>query len=178
MKRIISGLLLAFALLAATPAAAQQADDASKRLALSHRFIELMQTDQMGAMLGQMSAAFAPAPTEDMTEAETADYQALMEDMMAVMLPRLFDAMAPIYADIFTLEELEGLVAFYESDIGQSMMRKSYESAPRITTAIQAMMPQLMVEMGDMICDRYNCTPDERREMKVAMGSAMNGSVR
>lgn len=177
MKRI-SGLLLAFVLLAATPVAAQQADDASKRLALSHRFIELIQTDQMGVMLGQITAAFSPAQTEDMTEAQAQEFEAVMSDMTAMMLPRIFDAMAPIYADIFTLEELEGLVAFYESDIGRSMMRKSYEAGPQVIAAMQAMMPEIMVEMGDMMCDRYNCTPDERREMKVAMASAMDGSAR
>lgn len=171
MKRLFSGLVLILAMLAATPTLAQS-NDSSKRLALSHRFIELMQAEQMGAMLGQMMVQMSPSVSEDMTEAEADEFAAVMAEVTADMMPRLFDAMAPVYAEIFTLEELEGLVAFYESDIGQSLMRKSYESGPEIMAAVNAIMPELLVEMGDEMCDHYECTPDQRREMKASMNEA------
>lgn len=171
MKRLFSGLMLAVAMLAATPALAQS-NEASKRLALSHRFIELLQAEQMGTMLGQMVVQMSPSVSDEMSEAEADEFQAMMGEIAADMMPRLFDAMAPVYAEIFTLEELEGLVAFYESDIGQSLLRKNYESAPQIMAAINGVMPQLMLEMGDKMCDHYECTPDQRREMKAAMNEA------
>lgn len=172
MQRLFGGLMLALAMLVTTPAMAQQADDFSKRLALSHRFIELIQADQMGAMIGGMVSDLSPGQMEGMTEAETREFRGLMTQITADMMPRMFDAMAPVYADIFTLEELEGLVAFYESDVGQALIRKNFEAAPRITAEMQAMMPGLMLEMGDRLCDHYECTPDQRREMKATITEA------
>jgi hypothetical protein len=84
----------------------------------------------------------------------------------------MFEAVAPVYADIFTLEELQALVAFYQSDVGRSMMSKSYAAAPRIATAIQGILPELMADMGDQLCNRFECTPEQRREVKAAMATA------
>jgi len=174
MMKFLRGLLLALAIMAAPAAANAQTagqDDAAERLALANKFIVLVQGEQMGASMRQMMGMITPQNSRLPPE-----QQAIINDvtgeMVEVMLPRMFEAMAPVYADIFTVEELRGLVAFYESDIGQSMVRKSFEAAPRIAEVTMGLMPEMMGEMADRMCDRLGCSADERRAVKAAMTQA------
>ena len=114
-----------------------------------------------------------PAELEGMSEDEAAKFRAVMGEVTARMMPRMFEAMAPIYADIFTLEELQALVDFYQSDVGRSMVTKSYQAAPRLAEAVQAIMPEIMAEMGNVLCDEFECTAEQRRELKAAMSQAV-----
>ncbi len=174
MMKLLRGLLLALTLLVAPVAAHAQTaaqDEAAERLALANKFIVLMQGDQMAASMRQMMTMMTPA-----NPGVPAEQQAIITEvtgeMVEVMLPRLFEAMAPVYADIFTLEELRGLVDFYQSDIGRSLVRKSFEATPRITEVVMGVMPGIMSEMGDRLCDRMGCSADERRAVKSAMARA------
>ena len=81
-------------------------------------------------------------------------------------MPALFKAMAPVYAEIFTLQELQALVAFYESDVGRSMVRKSYEATPRVTAVAQQVLPPVLERAMDRLCDRLECSAQERQAMK------------
>jgi hypothetical protein len=153
------------------PAPAAVRDEATAKLRLARRFIAAIQTDQMGAMLGQMTTAMTP-PRAGMSQAESDAVRSAIQRAGEQMLPRMFDAMAPIYADIFTMEELNGLVDFYESDIGRSMIQKSYAAAPRMTQAMMAMMPELMHDMADTMCKELDCTAEERARMDAAMAQA------
>ncbi|CAN5294826.1 hypothetical protein BH09PSE1_BH09PSE1_29320 [soil metagenome] len=186
MKRLIAAFLCGTALLAgpmtvqAEPMAAEpiraepMRDEAAVRLELSRRFIAALQTDQMASMLGQMTVAFTP-PTEGLNEEQQAALHRATATATTQMTTRLFDAMAPIYADIFTLEELNGLVAFYESDIGRSMMAKSYAAAPRITEVVIGMMPEMMQGMADSMCKDLGCTAQERARMDAAIAASPYG---
>ncbi|MBL0969344.1 MAG: DUF2059 domain-containing protein [Brevundimonas sp.] len=174
MKRFLGGLLMAVTLLAMPVAASAQTaqGEGAERLALANKFVVLMQGDQLASSMGQMMSVLGPPPNSNMTAEEREIFNDVTNDMVAVMLPRIFEAMAPIYADIFTLEELRGLVAFYESEIGQSLITKSYAASPRIAAVVQGIMPGVMSEMGDRLCDRLSCSADERSAMKTAMAQA------
>ncbi|WP_425984379.1 DUF2059 domain-containing protein [Brevundimonas sp. TWP1-2-1b1] len=176
MKQLIGGLCMALTLLAAPVAMAETTDVSAEKLALANKFIALIQGEQMGAALGQMTAMMMPQ-SDTMSAEQAAEFREVMSEATASMLPRMFEAVAPIYADIFTLEELEALVDFYQSDVGRSMMSKSYEAAPRIATAIQGVMPELMADLGDQLCNRFECTPEQRREVKAAMARASRGQA-
>lgn len=151
---------------AETPLPAQ--DETEIKLDLANRFIAAIQTDQMSAMMSQMTLSLTP-PREGQTAAENDALRQAMTETTDVMMTRLFDAMAPIYADIFTLEELTGLVAFYESDIGRSMMTKSYAATPRVTALVQAMMPEMVRDMAHSMCDQLSCNEAERASMNAAL---------
>lgn len=173
MTRLIA-VFLCFAALMASPMTAQaepMRDEAAVRLSLSRRFIAALQSDQMATMLGQMSVAFTP-PAEGLTDEQRNALQRATVNATTQMTTRLFDAMAPIYADIFTLEELTGLVAFYESEIGRSMMAKSYAAAPRITEVVMGMMPEMMQGMADSMCKDLGCTAQERAQMDAAIAAS------
>lgn len=174
MIRLIIALLFASAVFAspmAASAASLPRDEAQVRLDLSRRFIAALQTDQMTAMIGQVSTSLTP-PRAGLTQAQTEAVDRAMVEMTEQMMSRLFDAMAPIYADIFTLEELTGLVAFYESDIGQSMMTKSYAAAPRITAVVLEMMPDIMSGIADSMCKELGCTAKQRADIDAGIAAA------
>ena len=187
MKRLICGGLILVALMAgplsahaegaSTGASAPTVvrDEDAVKLELARRFIAVMQTDQLGAMIGQMTTSMAPTK-DGMSQEESDAMRRAIQRAAGEMMPRMFDAMAPIYADIFTLEELTGLLEFYESDIGRSMMRKSYAAAPRLTEAMTAMMPQLMRDMGNTMCKELSCTAQQRAQMQEAMAQAGYGT--
>ncbi|MGQ2990612.1 MAG: DUF2059 domain-containing protein [Brevundimonas sp.] len=155
---------------AAPPAASSK--DAALKMQLANRFITLIQGEQMGEMMGQMVNSFMDDELEGLSGQEVADYRAAMNEVMRRMMPQLFDAIAPVYADIFTVEELRGLVAFYESDLGRSLIAKSYEAGPRMSEAIQAAMPAILSDMAVVVCDQLKCSAEELREMKAQMRAA------
>lgn len=170
---------------AAVAAPALDADAA--RLALARRFVSAMQGEQMGASLGRMTVEMMPR-NENLTDEQNAAIRRAMEESMADLLPRMFDAMAPVYADIFTMEELTALVDFYESDVGRSLMAKSLEAAPRISEIAEAMIPGFVHGMMDNVCKAMECTAAQRQAMdeelarsglaKSATGEAAKGSVK
>lgn len=178
MNRLIAVLLCLGALLAGPMMAHAEPmrDEAALRLSLSRRFIDALQADQMATMLGQVTATLSP-PTEGLTDEEAAAIRRATTAMTTEMTGRLLDAMAPIYADIFTLEELNGLVAFYESDIGRSMMAKSYAAAPRITAVVMEMMPEMVQTMVDSMCKDLGCTTQERARMDAAIAASGYGGA-
>ena len=154
MGHVFGGLMLALTLLCAPAALAETRDDGAARLALANKFVALMQGEELGAALGQMTSMMMPDELEGMSEDEAAKVRAVMGEVTARMMPRMFEAMAPIYADIFTLEEL-------------------HQAAPRLAEAVQAIMPEIMAEMGNVLCDEFECTAEQRREVKAAMSQAV-----
>ena len=187
VRRLVTSLAMALSVMlasAAAPAMAQVQDpdiaqvtgpDAAERLALSRRFIAAMQTEQMGEMIGQMTTTLSPQMTKDMGIEDRAAFNRAIMAATSGMMESMFDAMAPIYADIFTMAELQGLVDFYESDIGQSLMTKSYEAAPRMAAAMAEMMPVLMRDMASTMCVELECTAEQLREIKAAMSGEAAG---
>ena len=178
MKPIIAGLCAALSLWTAPAAHAQQLQDEDAiKLALATKIITRVQTQQMTDALGAVVEASLPAVVEGLSEAQSAEIRTLMVDSFSALMPRMFDAMAPVYADVFTIEELRGLNAFYESDLGRALLEKTFVALPRINAASEAVvmeaMPGIMTRVGDRLCVHLKCTPDQRREMKAAMAAAL-----
>ncbi|MDQ8028203.1 MAG: DUF2059 domain-containing protein [Brevundimonas sp.] len=179
MTKFLRGLLLALTIMAAPAVAqaqtapSQQVDaDTAERLALAHKFFVLIQGDQMAGSLRQMMDAIMPA-NPNMSAEHRVIVREVTGEMIETMMPRMFEAMAPVYADIFTLEELRVLVAFYESDVGQALLRKSAEATPRFTEAAMSVLPGVMMETADRLCDRLECTADQRRSVKASMAAQL-----
>ena len=169
MLRFFTGLCAALVMMAA-PLSASARDEASERLDLAYRFVALMQVEDMAKAMEESFAGLFPA-TAGMAPGDARAVEETMSEMMQEYMPALFKAMAPVYADIFTLEELRALVAFYESDVGRSMVRKSYEAAPRIGVVAQTVLPPVLERAMDRLCDRLECSAQERQEMKSRLKS-------
>ena len=105
-------LVLAFAM--AAPAAA---DDGGKNARI-RKLIELTNSAMMGkqvmdALFAQFKPAFPQVPAD------------VWDEMAAVFKPEeLTELSIPIYERNFTRAEIDGLIAFYESPIGQTMLQK------------------------------------------------------
>ena len=167
MLRFFTGLCAALAVLVA-PLAASARDEASERLDLAYRFVALMQVEDMAKAMEESFMGLFPT-TAAMDPEDARAVQETMSEMMQEYMPALFKAMAPVYAETFTLEELRALVAFYESDVGRSMVRKSYEAAPRIAVVAQTVLPPVLERAMDRLCDRLECSDQERQNMKSAL---------
>ncbi len=157
------------------PVATASTKDDALRLQLANRFIQLVQGDQMGEAMGQMMGMFLPSSLAGASETEVAEFRAMMVEISGRMAPRLFDAIAPVYAEIFTTEELRALVDFYESDLGRSMMQKSYAAAPRMAEVMRTVMPDVMSDMVVVICERLECSADDLRQAKARLRAQFGG---
>lgn len=154
------------------PAAAGQ--PSARQLALSRRYVELMQTDQLDIVI--RSAVESSASLDPNTANIPPEDREFMIDLAAELtsdlMPQMFDRLVPVYARTFSEEELQALVAFYDSDMGRSILSKTYSSMPEANEAMMALMPQLFEKMATRICVRYQCDP---RELLGAMGMGEGG---
>lgn len=167
MPKIFIGFCAALVVLTA-PIAAQARDEASERLDLAHRFVSLIQPADMAKAMSRSLSGLFPSVNELPPEHVNA-VQETMSEMMQEYMPALFKAMAPVYAEIFTLQELQALVAFYESDVGRSMVRKSYEATPRVAAVAQQVLPPVLERAMDRLCNRLECSAQERQAMKARL---------
>ena len=122
-------------------AAMSAEDEEAKRLRLAQDLIEITQAEQM---IDQMVAQMAPinaqvmksmlpegslsdARLQTITEATTI----IMKEELAPEMASLIRAMAPVYAEVLTTEELEGVLAFYNSPVGAALLAKQPELISR-----------------------------------------------
>lgn len=128
-KLLVSGLL--FFMIASAQA---EETDFSRRLALAEEIAKISQSDQM---LDQFSAAILSGQAQGMdialqnTPLSDRQRTQIVEDISTIISEELTPALeeftakiAPLMADVYTTEELEGLLAFYQSPAGQAMLEK------------------------------------------------------
>ncbi|WP_375207013.1 DUF2059 domain-containing protein [Hyphococcus sp.] len=115
-------------------APAMAADDEAAKLKLAEELIELSQAKQMSKQIVaqmapmQMQVIRATRPDTTLTDEELETVldktSEIMIEEMAPAIDALIDKMAPVYAEVYTLEELQGVVAFYNSPVGASFLSK------------------------------------------------------
>jgi hypothetical protein len=114
-------IAVAVCVLAAWLAAPSHAEDAqaeSPKRAVILKLMELTQAAQMGkqvtdALLGQIQPMFSEVPAK------------VWDELIASFTPgEMQELVIPIYERNFTLEELQALVAFYESPLGKTLLSK------------------------------------------------------
>lgn len=139
MRRLALALTLVSSLAAALPAAAQDTPEARLAAARAHTALVLQDLDiadvvrtMYAPLLDQLRSA-GRAPTED----QLARLDALYQETMAAPLLEILGRQDQVMAEIFTLEEIEALAAFYASPVGRQVMTK----LPRL---IEAQQPEIM----------------------------------
>ncbi|MBP6411705.1 MAG: DUF2059 domain-containing protein [Pseudarcicella sp.] len=63
-------------------------------------------------------------------------------------LPSMYEKMAKVYMEIYTPEDIKGMIAFYESPVGKKMSEKSGELTQKAMKAGQEWGKELQVIMG------------------------------
>jgi len=121
-KSKMKKVLLTFALiLVAQIGFAQQQDQAFKKDVL--KLLEL--SGSTSTMKVAMDQIIQKVPKEK--------HSAFQKDFEALM-PGLYDKMATIYMEIYTKEDVKGMIAFYETPIGKKMTAKAGEITQKSMT--------------------------------------------
>ena len=146
---------LVLALLALAPAAFAQTDPA--KLAVAREVITAMQVDKMFdgmiAQMKQMSAQMAVLPpdaTETQRQAAAAMQDKVMELSMG-MVKDMVGKMDVIYADVYTLPELNAMKAFFMSPEGRSMNAKQPQVMAKMMPLMQEMQSELMPKIQKIV---------------------------
>jgi hypothetical protein len=143
MKRISVSLIIGIALLwCASPA---KADEASKS-AKAQELLQLTQGDQFMKMMEPMMKSMMAQADKNIPAGQRAKLDEMREKIMALMVESLNNAkpaLAKIYTDTYTEEEIDGILTFYKSPVGKALLQKMPE-------AMQRMMPVIMKMVSDM----------------------------
>jgi uncharacterized protein len=83
--------------------------------------------------------------------------EAALEASHSMML-RIVDKAVPIYAEVYSEQELMDLIAFYGSPVGQATLAKSPEIALRMVPIFEQAKPELATEILVRTCLKMNCT--------------------
>ena len=143
MKYIPVYLVIGVALLwCASPV---RADEASKSVK-AEELLQLTQGDQMMKMMEPMMKGMLAQMDKDMPAEQRAkgdEMQGKMMALVAVSLSKAKPALAKVYTDTYTEEEIDGILAFYKSPAGKAFLQKMPE-------VMQRSMPVMMQMMGDL----------------------------
>lgn len=165
MLKVITAVVAAGVLGCATPVLAAQAQpqaaspsaDMAAREELVRRYFRAIQFEKL--MTGVMDSMMAPlvADTEIPEEKRDMVREAIVEGFSSV-LPQMMEASVDMYAEAFTLTELEQLVAFYESPVGRSLMAKTVMLTQRTNETFERFQPLLEEAMRRELCSRMDCS--------------------
>ncbi|HEV2577828.1 MAG TPA: DUF2059 domain-containing protein [Acidobacteriaceae bacterium] len=159
MRRIVVVLLMV--LFVASSGA--RADEASKR-AKAEELFTLLHMDQLmdqltKSVMQQVQTMTQSMPGADQATPEqkklVADFQQRVLDLVNKRLG--WKALEPdfinLYATTYTEEDLDGIIAFYKSPVGQKMLEKTPELMTKSTELTQQRMREVQPEFNQMIQD-------------------------
>jgi hypothetical protein len=178
MKRFAVVAFAALCLAAGSSQAAQAAQQPSppavatpspRALALTKRYIAALHIDQsmkpmMQSMLGPMLEQQAKANPNLTDEQRKAVRETLEEFVGGDMMNQVLDRTTPVYATIFSEDELQSLVDFYESPKGQSIVGKMPQMGPAMGKIMVEMMPQIQAQIAKRICEKLGCSAEATKK--------------
>jgi len=155
IRRLVLGLSLALFFAAAAPCRAAEATLASIEQLLvvtkSESALESMYTYLEQLMGSNMQQATQGKPLSDeqrrLLEAQAHQFGIVMRQEMS--WANLKDLYVQIYRETFSEEEIQGLVAFYVSPVGQAFVDKMPQVMQRTMAIMQQRMQPLMPKMKD-----------------------------
>ncbi len=159
MRRYVAVLLMVLAV----GCCCARADEASKRAKAEQLFMLLHMDTMMDQLMGGVKKQVQQI-TESMPGADQAtpeqkkqitDFQQRVMDLVNQKIG--WKALEPdfinLYASTYTEEELDGIVAFYKSPVGQKMMEKTPELMTKSTQITQQRMSELQPQLNQMVQD-------------------------
>lgn len=119
-------LIIACLLLLPASAALAQTPSPDTMTAARNLVTTMKLADQYKALLPAILLGLKPALTQDRPEIER-DYEAMMPMIADAFTPyysQMVDAIATVYANNFTVDELRQIEAFYQQPVGQKLLEK------------------------------------------------------
>ena len=153
----VIGILLAMALaFGATTAARAEGDDARRRLALAREYVELAQGPNLEKSIRDASESEL-ANTPGLTAEQSAWMQETGADILTRLVVGMIDDVTQAVADVYTIEELEALVAFYRTPIGHSLSDKAFDLGMRQGRILADMQMAFLQELLSKYCAEFTC---------------------
>ena len=156
-RSLVHALPLLALMLLPLAAAGQQSD--SRTHAAAQKLHSLMKTGQnvepmIQAMIKAQEAMIASQNlSEEQKKQLLARTRSFMDTAMKPIMEKTEALSIEAYAATFTLEELEGLIAFYQSPVGQKFIEKQPQLVTTLmqqtTTLTQSLMPDLLQKMQE-----------------------------
>ena len=172
MKHLVAAVLVSLCVAAGSAQAQQSspppaatataATPSPKALALTKRYIAALHVDQtmkpmmqsiMGPMLDEQERA-----NPNLTAVQRKAIRETVEEFVAGdMMDDILERMTPAYATIFSEDELQALVDFYESPTGQSIIGKMPRMGPVAAKVMVDIMPEIRTQLTQRICEKLGC---------------------
>lgn len=150
--RILTGVVVALLLGAAVTTA--RAEDA--RPALAHRYVELAVGEGVEKTLREAVRVELAAAT-GYSDEERAWLGQNAPRILAVHMELMLERMTGLYAERFTEEELQALVAFHDSAIGRSIAAKESAIALDQRMEILSLQQAYSNELMAKFCGAFSC---------------------
>jgi hypothetical protein len=112
-------------------------------------------TDEVFQQVKAMTASLAPP---DATEKQRAHAQEIQAKIMDLVKDRMsWEKMRPqyvkMYGETFSDEEIDGMLAFYESPAGRAMLEKMPQLVSKMMAMVQSQMTAIMPEVERLAKD-------------------------
>ncbi|MFN3515029.1 MAG: DUF2059 domain-containing protein [Phenylobacterium sp.] len=116
---------------------------------------------QIRKMFVPLAPMFGRAAAADVPDSEPLLREAIAETVAEVveqvLVPRMMEEAVPVYASVFTREELEAIAAFYESAAGRAMLAKQPQVEQAWAPRMMELRPLLEKELRERACAKIDC---------------------
>ena len=136
----------------------------SERLALAQQIYQMVGAQTLSAtssalktMLGSVTT---PAAGADPAREQA--MKAALTDSVDRMIPKVLQGTVQIMAQDFTVEQLRGMLAFYQSPTGQAVLQKMPEVTSQSIRLSRSLIPAMMRDFETDYCRRIACTDKEQ----------------
>jgi len=150
----------------AAPAVAEAPVSAKKRELARRMFDAMHFAEMVDKMMESMDPFMAMGESQALSANDNRLLRESVREAMSEAMPDYIEALTDIYAEAFTEEELEAMVTFYESPIGQSVLKKSNELGPQVTEAIMELMPDILLGTMERFCGKTNCSDSMKDKLR------------
>ncbi len=152
------------AVVLATGAFAQTTADEglAKRRDLAERYFKAVHIDDtMRRAMASMIPAMMDQATRQTPNLPAGTREAMVEAAQGAagdIVPKVEARMSEIMARKFTTEELESILAFYESPVGQKIVEKTAEISSSVGPMMADLMPGVQQDMLRRFCAKVDCS--------------------
>jgi len=166
MRKILTALMTGVFLISAPvichAQTATETAPSAEKVALVKRYFNAIHFDQMmSGIIDQMTPAMMAQMRKsqpDMTDAELQAATEAVSEGTTDFMKKVIEASIPVYADIFTVEELTKMDEFYESPIGQSIMAKAPLATQKLMPTVMDLMPEFQADITKRMCAKIDCS--------------------
>lgn len=155
--RIFHFIVVAATLVFAAGSARAQDEDLERRTALARDLIAVSTGPNLTKVIELHVAAEIEKVSAGEDGEEVAWVRAHMPAMVVRMTTRLMADLAPVYADTFTVEELEAQLTFYRTPMGRQIAAKSVELGIAQQGVTQDAMMAFLTEFLTKYCAEFEC---------------------